>query len=99
MAASNYATHVGGRQRKPGTLDRHEYQQRARELAPRGQELPQAKLLEIDVIDIRSASRQRIKMLQYIRDNLSNDALAKRYGISVSTLEKVVTYQTWGHLA
>jgi hypothetical protein len=99
MAASNYADHVVGRQRKPGTRDRHNYLQRARELAPRGQELPHSKLLEIDVIDIRSASRQRLKLLQYIRDNLSNDALAKRYGISISTLEKVVSYQTWGHIA
>lgn len=67
--------------------------------AARGQDLPQSKLLEIDVIDIRSASRQRANLLQYIRDNLSNEALAKRHGISVSTLEKVVTYQTWGHVA
>lgn len=67
--------------------------------AARGQDLPNSKLLEMDVIDIRSASRQRVNMLQYIRDNLSNEALAKRYGISTSTLEKVVTYQTWGHIA
>jgi hypothetical protein len=99
MAATNYSKHIGGRQRKQGTRDRHDYLQRARELAPRGQDLPHSKLLEIDVIDIRSASRQRVKMLQYIRDNLSNEALAKRYGISISTLEKVVTYQTWGHVA
>jgi hypothetical protein len=99
MAATNYAKQNPGRQRKSGVMDRHTWQQRARELAPRGQELPQSRLLELDVIDIRSASRQRLKLLQYIRENLSNESLAKRYKISVSTLEKVVTYQTWSHVA
>lgn len=99
MAASNYAKHVGGRQRAAGTLERHEWQARAREMAARGQDLPQAKLLEIDVISIRSAQRQRVKLLRYIRDNLSNEALAKAYGVHVRTLEKVLSYETWGHIA
>jgi hypothetical protein len=99
MAATNYAKSVHGRQRKPGTMDRREYQQRARELALRGQELNHAKLMELDVIDIRSAHRQRLNLLQYIRDNLSNEALAKRHNVGVSTIEKIVTYKTWGHVA
>ena len=99
MAITNYAKNTVGQQRKPGTLSRHEWSVRARELACRGQDSPHSKLLDIDVIDIRSASRQRVKMLQYIRENLSNAAIAKRYGISESALEKIVTYQTWSHLA
>lgn len=67
--------------------------------AARGQDLPQSKLLDIDVIDIRSASRQRLNLLQYIRDNLSNEALAKRHGTAVRNIEKIVTYQTWSHIA
>ena len=98
MAATNYAKQNPGRQRKPGTLDRRTYQQRSRELAPRGQDLPHAKLLEMDVIDIRSAHRQRLKLLTYIRDNLSNQALAKRHGVAVRNIERIVTYETWSHL-
>lgn len=98
MAATAYAKHVGGRQRKAGTLGRHEYLVRASELALRGQDLPQSKLLDIDVIDIRSAHRQRLKLLTYIRENLSNAALAKRHGVAQSSIEKIVSYHAWGHL-
>ncbi len=67
--------------------------------AARGQELPHSKLMDIDVIDIRSASRQRVKLLEYIKNNLSNAALAKRHGTHVRTIEKVLAYETWGHIA
>jgi DNA-binding NarL/FixJ family response regulator len=99
MAATNYSNHVGGRQRKAGTQDRHKYKQSATANALRGQELPHAKLLDIDVIDIRSAHRQRLKLLQYIRDNLSNEAIAKKHGVHHRTIEKIVSYETWGHIA
>ena len=62
-------------------MQRFEYLQRARELAPRGQDLPQTKLLDIDVISIRSAARQRESLRKHIKDSLSNAALAKQYGV------------------
>jgi hypothetical protein len=99
MAASIYAKHVGERQRKPGTTDRHTYRQSARSNAPRGQKLPQSKLLDLDIEDIRSAHRQRIKLLQYIRDNLSNAAIAKKHGVSVRGIERIVSYETWSYVA
>lgn len=99
MAATQYAQNHAGRQRKDGVQDRHAYLQSARANAARGQDLPQSKLLDIDVIDIRSAHRQRLKLLQYIRDNLSNAALAKRHNTAESNIEKIVTYQSWGHIA
>lgn len=100
MAASKYAQHVKhNRRQKPGTLTRDEYLVRARELAPRGQDLPQSKLLDLDVIDIRSAHRQRLALLQYIRDNLSNEALAKRHGVSKRNIERIVSAEAWSHLA
>lgn len=68
------------------------------EFAPRGQALPQSKLLDMDVINIRSAKRQRDKLQQYIRDNLSNDALCNQYGIHPRTLEKILARETWSHL-
>ena len=80
-------------------LSRQEYLSRRTEFAPRGQELPQSKLLEMDIIDIRSAHRQRAKLLDYIRNNLSNEALAKKHGIHVRSIEKIVSYETWGHVA
>lgn len=80
-------------------LSRQEYLSRRTEFAPRGQELPQSKLLDMDIIDIRSAHRQRIKLLDYIRNNLSNEALAKKHGIHVRSIEKIVSYETWGHVA
>lgn len=85
--------------RPNGVMDRHTYRQSAMANALRGQELQQAKLLDMDVIDIRSAHRQRIKLLQYIRDNLSNAAIAKKHGVSVRGIERIVSYETWSHVA
>lgn len=79
-------------------LERGEYLSRAREFAPRGQDLPQAKLLEMDVVDIRSAKRQRDQLMAHIRANLSNEALCKRYNIHPRTLEKILSRETWSHL-
>jgi hypothetical protein len=64
----------------------------------RGQDSNLSKLTDMDVIDIRSAKRQRDKLLQHIKNNLSNKAMAERYNISVKTLEKVLCRHTWKHL-
>lgn len=79
-------------------LERGEYLSRSREFALRGQDLPQAKLLDLDVIEIRSMKRQRESLLKHIRDNLSNEAICKRYGIHPRTLEKIMSRETWSHL-
>ena len=94
-----YVKNNANGQRKEGVMDRHTYAQQARQNALRGQELPHSKLLDMDVIDIRSAHRQRIKLLDYIRNNLSNEALAKKHGVHVRSIEKIVSYETWGHVA
>ena len=47
---------------------------------------------------IRSAHRQRVKLLDYIRNNLSNEALAKKHCVSVRNIERIVSYETWGHV-
>ena len=80
-------------------LTRDEYLLRAREFAPRGQDLPQTKLLDLEVVVIKSAARQREKLRQYIKDNLSNEALAKQYGVHVRTIEKALQHHTWSHTA
>lgn len=79
-------------------MARHEYELRARELAVRGQELPQSKLLDLDVVTIRSAARQREALRKHIRDNLSNEALARKFGVHVRTIEKIMTAETWSHV-
>lgn len=79
-------------------MKRFEYLQRARELAARGQELPQTKLLDMDVISIRSAARQRESLRKHIKENLSNEALARQYGVHIRTIEKVVQHYTHSNL-
>jgi hypothetical protein len=79
-------------------LERGEYLSRARSMALRGQELPQTKLLDIDIVSIRSAARQRESLRKHIRDNLSNEALAKQYGVHIRTVEKCVQYHTGSHI-
>jgi hypothetical protein len=79
-------------------LEREEYLSRARDFAVRGQDLPQAKLDDDKVLSIKSASKQRELMRKYIRDNLSNNALAQQFGVHVKTIEKVLQNNTWNHV-
>lgn len=91
--------HSTNRQYRPEKrLERGEYLSRARSMALRGAELPQTKLTEDDVEAIRSAAKQRDKLRQHIRDNLSNEALARQHGVHVRTVEKVLQYFTWSHV-
>jgi len=79
-------------------MNRDEWQQRARELAPRGERLPQAKLTDGAVLEIRAAQHEREKQRRRIADELSNEALARRFGVHVRTVEKVLQRDTWAHL-
>ena len=84
--------------RPEGVMPRAEWQGRAAEFCARGQQLPQSKLLDLEVIEIRSAVRQRENLRQHIRDQLSNEALARKHKVSVRTVERVVSYGGWGHI-
>ena len=99
MAATKYSQGVVVGVRREGVIPRREYLDRPEDFAKRGQELPHSKLLDIDVISIRSAVRQRQNLLTYIRDNLSNDALCKQYGVSENVITRVVKYENYGHIA
>jgi hypothetical protein len=79
-------------------MNRDEYLIRAIELAPRGMDLPWSKLTPLEVDAIRSAARQRENLRQYIRDNLSNAALAKAFGVHQRTIEKVLQGYSWKHV-
>lgn len=99
MARTRYAENHVKPARREGLLPRHEYELRAREFAARGQDLPQSKLLDLDVAAIRSAARQREALRKHIRDNLSNEALAKQFGVHVRTIEKALAAESWSHVA
>ncbi|MDE3021949.1 MAG: hypothetical protein KGI54_08825 [Pseudomonadota bacterium] len=98
MSTTNYAQHIGKRIRREGTMPRDEYEKTAKANAARGQELPQTKLLDMDIVGIRSAAKQRENLRKYIRENLSNAALAKQYGVHIRTIENCVQYHTGSHI-
>lgn len=79
-------------------MKRTEYLVRAREFQPRGSELAHAKLTEDDIQTIRSAVRQREALRKHIREFISNEALARRFGVHLRTIEKVVQRDTWSHI-
>ena len=85
--------------RNDKTLERGEYLSRTREFATRGQDLPQSKLIELDIVSIHSAARQRHNLRQHIANTLSNEALSKQFGVHIRTIEKVLSRETWGHIA
>ena len=64
----------------------------------RGQDMPLSKLTDLDVIDIRSRHRQRENLEAYIKENLSAAAVAKMYGISLTTEQRIRNYELWRHL-
>lgn len=79
-------------------LHRDEWEQRRTEFCARGQDLPQSKLMDLDVVEIRSAKRQRENLMRHIRENLSNAALARKFGVHERSIEKIMSRETWGHL-
>lgn len=75
-----------------------EYRQRQREFSARGMDLPQSKLTPLEVEAIRSAATQRERLREHIRNNLSNEALAREFGVHVRNIEKVLSREIWGHV-
>lgn len=78
-------------------IDRDEWEQRRTEFVARGLDLPQTKLMPLDVSEIRSAARQRDRLKAHIRANLSNAALAKKFGVHERSIEKVLSRESWSH--
>lgn len=79
-------------------MKRDEYQIRQREMSARGMGLPQSKLTPLEVGAIREAAVKRERMRREITETLSNAALAKAYGVHVRTIEKVLSFESWGHV-
>ena len=99
MAQTKYADHIAqAKVRKPGTLDRETYLQRAREFCKRGFDLPQTKIPPLAVVAIRKAARDREEMRRKITEEMSNTALAKKWGVHQRTIEKILRYETAAHI-
>lgn len=79
-------------------LSRDEWKAGPHAYVKRGLELPQTKLTPLDVIAVRAAARKRAAMRQEINDTLSNEALARQFGVSVRAIERVLAYDTHGHV-
>ena len=79
-------------------MTRDEYTLQSASHARRGMDLPWSKLTPLEVDAIRSAARQRDNLRKYIRENLSNAALAKSFGVHEATIEKVLSGATWSHV-
>lgn len=74
-----------------------EFLLKRRKRAKRGAELPQTKITDDALITIRSAIKQRENLRAYMEKNLTNKALAVALGVSVSTIERVVSIQNFQH--
>lgn len=72
-------------------MTRHEYQQRAVELAARGTRLPQSKLDDAKVREIRATH------VPFSRTD-GAPAIARRLGLHQRTVEKVLSFETWRHV-
>lgn len=65
----------------------------------RGNDLPQSKLNEKLVKQIRSDYQQAREEILFLQKNYSAKALAKKYGVHVRTMEKMLSGETWGMVA
>jgi len=81
--------------------------QHASEVAPlmrksylfkRGEDLPQTKITDAEVVAIRAAADQRRELTEWISENLSNHALALRYSVHCRTIEKILARETHFHV-
>lgn len=63
----------------------------------RGTQLPQAKLNEKLVQQIRETIELRTQVRKVL-SNYTNEAIAKEYGVHVRTIDKVVQELTWLHV-
>ena len=63
----------------------------------RGEELPQSKLSNLDVLLIRQAAEERTR-LRREASQLSNCSLARKFGVHTRTIEKIVAGESWAYM-
>lgn len=79
-------------------LTREEWQCAPHAYVKRGLDLPHAKLTPLEIISIRGAARKREALRKEINDTLSNQALARQFGVSVRAIERALAYETHKHV-
>jgi hypothetical protein len=63
----------------------------------RGEDLPQSKLTEADVRAIRAKLERRNQLLEEAK-TLTNDAIAREFGVCRSSINKIAMGYTWSHI-
>lgn len=79
-------------------MTREEYMQRRFEFCRRGEHLPQSKLTAEDVRHIRALHEFKKAEIKRINDTLGIEALAEKFDVAPSTVEKILSFQTWKHV-
>lgn len=64
----------------------------------RGEELPHSKLTARDVQEVRRLHRRKEELKRRLDEKYSHEALAAAKGVAVSTMGKVLSYETWRHV-
>ena len=63
----------------------------------RGMDLPQSRLTDDDVRNIRSLIEHRADLLNQAKQ-LTNKKIAEKYGVHYRTIDRISTGETWGHV-
>ncbi len=63
----------------------------------RGSQLPWAKLDEQKVADIMALIERRDELKAELRE-MTNAAIAKRYGVHIRTIDRISNGEAWGHV-
>ena len=64
----------------------------------RGESLPQSKLTESQVLEIRKLHEAKQKMVAELNEKFSTKGLAKLFNVHHRTIEKVISYAGWKHV-
>lgn len=64
----------------------------------RGSDLPHAKLDEETVIKIRNQHDYGRDLVNFVSKNYTAKALAKRYGVHVRTIDRIISLENWTHV-
>ena len=81
------------------SMDRREWRATgARLYAKHGTDLPQAKLDEMTVAKIRWQYARKQRLIEMLNSSYSAAGLARRYGLHIRTVEKILRRDTWAHV-
>jgi len=64
----------------------------------RGEDLPQSKMTEYQVIKARQDYERARLLIKKIQEKYSIAGLADQYGVHTRTMEKAISGETWSHL-